>query len=99
MQEKPGPGQTEMDSRPPRAEAALGRGKAALDEVLFRAYLKNLKSPSARMRRKGAMGLGELGPTGRAAVPELEELLGDREEKVRTAAAEALARLRSSGAE
>jgi HEAT repeat protein len=52
--------------------------------------VKKLKSQEPKERRDGADGLAVLGPVARAAVPELLELLSDRNEGVRAAAAQAL---------
>jgi HEAT repeat protein len=52
--------------------------------------LKALKHPDAMVRYRAADTLGQLGPTAKFAVPELRELLKDKNAFVRVKAAEAL---------
>jgi HEAT repeat protein len=58
---------------------------------LIHAYRNDLASSSWRARKKGAKGLGALGPAAGVAAPELERLLDDPDEQVRRAAGDALA--------
>jgi hypothetical protein len=48
------------------------------------------RSASASSRQAAANALGEMGPNAKAAIPDLSELLVDKEAAVRKAAAEAL---------
>ena len=72
------------------AEAALAGPIRALNRKLCEEYLKGLTNPSPLVRRKSARGLGSLGAAAREAIPALEVLLGDRDRRVREAAAAAL---------
>jgi hypothetical protein len=66
-------------------------GRRQLEQLLIHAYRSDLASRSWRVRKKGAKGLGALGPAAGVAVPELEKLLDDPDEQVRRAAGDALA--------
>jgi hypothetical protein len=85
MDKRQQPQQLPLDFSP-----TLDSGKRALDRMLLRCYLTDLTSGEPRRRRKGARGLGALGPLARQAVPLLEGLLEDPDPKVRDAAAAAL---------
>jgi HEAT repeat protein len=75
------------------AEPETPPGRSQLERLLLHSYLNDLASSSWRVRKKGAKGLGELGPAAGAAAPELEKLLDDPEEEVRKAAGDALSRV------
>jgi hypothetical protein len=75
------------------AEPETPPGRRQLEQLLIHSYLDDLGSSSWRARKKGARGLGELGPAAGVAVPELEKLLDDPDEQVRRAAGDALARV------
>jgi HEAT repeat protein len=68
-------------------------GRRQLEQLLIHAYRSDLVSRSWRVRKKGAKGLGALGPAAGVAVPELEKLLDEPDEQVRRAAADALSRV------
>jgi HEAT repeat protein len=72
-------------------------GRSQLERLLLHSYLNDLESSSWRARKKGAKGLGQLGPVAGAAVPQLEKLLDDPEEEVRKAAGDALSRVTTQG--
>jgi hypothetical protein len=73
---------------------SLTAGKKALNDMLFRCYLRDVQSENPRLRRKGAKGLGSLGASARNAVLALESLLRDPDRKVREAARAALVHVR-----
>jgi hypothetical protein len=75
-------------------EPSLAAGKKALNDMLFRCYLRDVQSENPRLRRKGAKGLGGLGVLARNAVAVLESLLRDPDRKVREAARAALVHVR-----
>jgi HEAT repeat protein len=72
------------------AEALAGIGG---DEAVA-ALIGGLQSGDARVRRDAAWGLGLLGQSSKAAIPVLERLLGDADERVGEMAANALAQVR-----
>jgi hypothetical protein len=72
-------------------------GQRQLARLLIHSYRNDLQSSSWRARKKGAKGLGELGPAAGVAVPELEKLLTDPAEEVRKAAGDALSRVATKG--
>jgi hypothetical protein len=82
-------------THPPKenAQGELATGKAKLEKILVSTYLKDLRSESWRVRRRGAKGLGELGTAARDAASELERLFDDPDPRVREAAGNALARV------
>lgn len=75
----------------------LERCKRALLEALVGALEGGLRSESPRVRRKSARLLGGMGARGAAAAPLLEPLLGDKERRVREAAAWARDRIAGGG--
>jgi hypothetical protein len=75
------------------AESEAPPGRRQLEQLLIHSYVNDLGSSSWRARKKGARGLGELGPSAGVAAPELEKLLDDPDEQVRKAAADALSRV------
>jgi hypothetical protein len=75
------------------AEPETPPAQKQLEQLLIHSYLNDLASSSWRARKKGAKGLGELGPAASVAAPELEKLLTDPDEQVRKAAAAALSRV------
>jgi HEAT repeat protein len=87
------------ESEEPPSEFALKEergeptGQAALRRMLLTTYRAYLQAQSWRTRRKGAKGLGELGAAALAAVPELERLLEDEDQRVREAVTIALKRI------
>ena len=74
-------------------EPETPQGRKQLEQLLIHAYRGDLASSSWRVRKKGAKGLGALGPAAGVAAPELEKLLDDPDEQVRRAAADALSRV------
>jgi HEAT repeat protein len=88
------PQQLEFDFSGQQEADPLAAGTERLRKLLLRSYLKNLTDASWRVRKKGARGLGELGPEARETVPTLEALLEDADSRVREAAALALHRMR-----
>jgi hypothetical protein len=73
------------------AEPQTPPGEKQLERLLIHSYRQDLSSSSWRARKKGAKGLGELGPAASVAVPELEKLLSDPDHNVREVAKRALA--------
>src|SRR6266850_1124608 len=69
------------------AQETLHKGKPV------RVWLEGLKGPWPDTRMRAAIEAGEIGPDARAAVPDLIELLADRNHLVRWAAAGALGKL------
>ena len=88
----PEPEQLPLDFTP-KEESGEPTGQAALRRMLLTTYRNYLQAQSWRTRRKGAKGLGELGPAALIAVPELEGLLEDEDRRVREAATIALKRI------
>jgi HEAT repeat protein len=93
MPEEKDPQQLPLDFTGTAVAPDLAPGAAALQRVLLRAYRAGLQSNSWRVRKKGANGLAALGPAAREAVPQLEQLLQDKDRRVRDAAALALSRI------
>ncbi len=78
-----------------RNAAAYAMGKIAPRPEAIPYLLPMLKNRDVQeFRRFAAWSLGEIGRPGKIAIPELEEALRDQEESVRTAASEALRKMR-----
>ncbi|MBI3467703.1 MAG: HEAT repeat domain-containing protein [Planctomycetes bacterium] len=95
MPEKRDPRQPELDSLKKRQEDdTLAQRILALNQKLLGEYMKKLESESWQVRVKSARGLGSLQSIAAPAIPALEELLRDKDHRVRKAAALALASIR-----
>jgi HEAT repeat protein len=78
-----------------RQWAAVAAGKIGRQKELVPPLREGLKTPAdGALRRYAAQALGRLGPEAEAAAADLTEALKDDNEGVRTAAAEALKRIR-----
>jgi HEAT repeat protein len=75
---------------------ALAESMLALNQMLLNEYMKKLKSASWQVRAKSARGLGSLQSAAVPAIPSLEGLLADKDHRVRNAASQALASIRSA---
>src|SRR5262245_3857526 len=69
-------------------------GREELERLLLGVYLKQLTSPSWRVRKKGARGLGLMGEAASDALPLLEKLMDDSDPRVSEAASEAVGKIR-----
>jgi HEAT repeat protein len=75
--------------------SAIGLAKVAGDPSVVPSLVKLLQDERSDLREQAAAGLKAIGPAANAAVPALNLALSDEDERVRTAAAEALSAISS----
>jgi HEAT repeat protein len=96
MSEERDPSQLEFDPCGAQEADTLAQSILALNKKLLGEYLKHLGNESWQVRVKSARGLGSLKGVAVTAIPSLEDLLGDKDHRVRKAAGLALASIRSA---
>jgi hypothetical protein len=88
--------QLELDPSSVQEGDPLAQSILALNQRLLAEYVKRLGSESWQVRLKSVRGLGSLKGVAAPAIPSLEELLRDKDHRVRKAATFALASIRSA---
>jgi HEAT repeat protein len=96
MSEERDPRQLELDFFRRQQADLLAESILALNQKLLNEYMEKLESETWQVRAKSARGLGSLKRLAAPAIPSLEELLRDKDHRVRKAAALALASIRSA---
>ena len=72
------------------AVVSLGRFSPALEETVVPALIRKLEDPTREVRRTAAWTVSKFGPSAKAALPVLGEMLNDADEYVRSSAMKAV---------